>query len=91
METESDRLAMIKSLGGQLVRHDAGQFWAIFDSEFALSIDGSVESRQPALTARTSDVTDLPKDAALSTTGGDFRVKRSEPDGTGITVLVLRR
>lgn len=91
MESDADRLAFVKSLGGQLVRHDAGQFWAVFDREFSLSVDGVVESRAPALTARTSDVDALVKDMVLAVGEDEYRVKRLEPDGTGITTVILRR
>jgi hypothetical protein len=91
METDADRLASIKALGGQLITSAYGQFWGIFDREFALSIDGSVETRQPVLEARTLDVEDIPKDAVIQIGSDNFRVKRSEPDGTGMTMLVLKR
>jgi hypothetical protein len=91
METDADRLAMIKSLGGQLVQHPSGSFLAIFDREFVLLAEGAVESRQPALTARTIDVADLPKDAILTVAGDTFRIKRHEPDGTGMSLVILKR
>jgi len=81
------------SVGGLfLVTHSEGSFWAIFDREAFLSIDGSVESRNPALTAaRTSDVCDLPKDAVLDIGGAEYRIKRHEPDGTGMSLVILKR
>lgn len=91
METDADRLAMIKSLGGQLVHHPVGSFWAIFDREFVLLAEGAVESRQPALTARTVDVVGLPKDATLTVGSDTFRIKRHEPDGTGMSLVILKR
>lgn len=90
MDTDADRLAMIKSLGGQLVRHVSGEFWAIFDREFLLVID-TVESRQPVLTARTSDVKELPKETALEVGDETSRIKRHEPDGTGMSLVILKR
>lgn len=88
MESDADRLSYF-SAGGQLVRHASGDFWAIFDREFALS--GNVESTQPALVARSIDVASLPKEAVLEVGGAVYRVKRHEPDGTGMTMLVLGR
>lgn len=90
IESDATRLAMIKAVGGVLIRHDSGSFWAVFDSEFSLSPDGSVESRQPVLNARTSDVQCLPKDTILDVSGKEYRIKRHEPDGTGMTLLLLR-
>jgi hypothetical protein len=90
IESDATRLRMIKAVGGVLVRHDAGTFWAIFDREFALSVDGVVESRQPVITARTSDVSALAKDTVLTICDENFRIKRHEPDGTGMSVVVLK-
>lgn len=90
METDADRLAMIQSLGGQLISHAQGSFWAIFDREFALIVD-AVETRQPVLTARTIDVQSLPKDTVLNISGEPYRIKRPEPDGTGMTTVILKR
>ena len=93
LESDADRLASIKALGGQLVHHDAGSFWAIFENQYheAGFNDGpSVETRQPVLTARTSDVHALEKDALLEVSGEQFRFKRHEPDGTGMSLVFLR-
>lgn len=90
MESDADRLAMIKSLGGQLISHAQGSFWAIFDRDFLLVTD-AVESRQPALTARTIDVAELSKDTTLDVGGEIYRIKRPEPDGTGMTTIILKR
>lgn len=90
MMSDTDLLAMIKSLGGQPVHHDGGEFWAVFDREFALSANGSIETRQPSLTARTSDVQSLAKDSVLRVGDEVYRLKRPEPDGTGVTLLILK-
>lgn len=91
-ETEADRLEMIKSLGGRPVRHANGEFWAIFDNGYLgiSAADIDVEERGPRLTCRTSDVIALRKDAALEVCNATYRLARAEPDGTGMTVLVLR-
>lgn len=91
IESDADRLASIKALGGLLVRHPGGSFWGLFDREFSLSVDGAIESRQPAINARTCDVKDMAKDTVFTVDGEDFRLKRSEPDGTGMTLLILKR
>lgn len=89
METEADRLASIKALGGRLIPCETTSFWAIFDREYA-SAD-SVETKTSALTARTSDVENLPKDTVFTIDGELYRIKRHEPDGSGMTALILRR
>lgn len=90
-ESDADRLASIKGLGGQLVSHESGSFWAIFDRAFLLSTDGAVETRRPVLEARTIDVADLPKDTALAIGDEVYQIVRHEPDGTGMTIVLLKR
>jgi hypothetical protein len=89
METESDRLASIQALGGQLVHTETGQFWAIFDRNYLESVE--TETKAPALTARTSDAEKYAKAKGTSVTIGTevFTVRRHEPDGTGMTVIYL--
>lgn len=88
-ESDADRLALIKGLGGLLVRHDGGEFWAIFDRDYATA--ESVETRVTALTARTSDVQSMSKDTTVYVGDEMFRIKRHEPDALGMTALILKR
>jgi hypothetical protein len=90
IESDADRLAAIKSLGGQLISHDSGSFVAIFENDFVSVVEGMVESRGPALTALSSDVKDLPKDTVLTIGDVEYRIKRLEHDGSGMTVLLLK-
>lgn len=93
LENDADRLAMIRSLGGVLVSHPAGEFWGIFDGAYQ-SVQSSgldVESIGPAIEARTVDVAALAKDTVLTLAAGQWRIKSQEPDGTGMTVLHLRQ
>lgn len=89
-ESDADRLELIKALGGQLVRHSAGEFWAIFDnasqdSTFEVDVEGSA----PMLTARTIDVQQLRKGTIFRLQDGEYRIEKHEPDGTGMTRVVL--
>ena len=94
LETDADRLESIKALGGQLVRSQSGEFWAIFENEYrAITVgDLEVESRGPALTCRTSDIQSLAKDEAFRVSDADYRLRRREPDNPapGWTTLLLR-
>lgn len=99
IENDADRLATIQGLGGQLVRTDRGNFCAILDSDFSAASfsDGArVNSESPHLTCRTSDVKRLQLDVTgtvLDTqVDGETRrysVREHQPDGTGMSVLVL--
>lgn len=92
MDTDADRLEAIKSLGGQCVHHDSGEFWAIFDNGYlgVSAADLDVEERGPRLTCRTCDVESLRKDTSVTVNGADYRIARAEPDGTGMTTLILK-
>ena len=91
LEKESDRLEMIQSLDGQLLPVAAGTLWAIFDNEYLEVVDG-IETRQPQLQCRTSDVErlELGKDTEVQIVGRQYRIRRHKPDGTGMSVLLLR-
>lgn len=92
IETEADRLATIKGLDGQIVSCDRGDFWAIFDNDYAAAIgDGMVEGRGPALTCRTSDVELLPRLSSILVGSITYKLNKHEPDGTGMSVLFLGR
>jgi hypothetical protein len=92
MDTDADRLVMIKALGGQLVSSDLRDFWAIFDNDYQAALpDGLVEARGPALTCRTSDVQNLKRLATITVAGVPHKLNKHEPDGTGMSVLFLGR
>lgn len=90
LESEADRLEMIQS-DGRLLSVAGGKFWAIFDNEYIEVVDG-IETRQPQLTCRTSDVArlDLGKETEVSIGDRQYRIRRHEPDGTGMSILLLR-
>jgi len=90
METEADRRASLEALGGQCYPTAAGPLLAIFDSEFLETADS--ETRVPVLMCTTADVSKLSmtaKGAQVTVAGKAYRVRRHEPDGTGMSVLVL--
>jgi hypothetical protein len=92
VDSDADRLAMIQGLGGLRVSVRGSKFWAIFDNAYA-DIQ-QAEGTSPALTCRSSDVEFLTitKDDVIEDIGDDeWRVRRLEADGTGMTVIRLRR
>jgi hypothetical protein len=90
LESDADRLASIKGLGGQLVRTEGGEFWAIFDDDFKEMADGLVESRGPALTLRLIEAAPLRKGASLDVAGTMYKVLRVEPEAsTGFATVRL--
>lgn len=95
LESDADRLASIKELGGQLVRVESGvEFWAVFDEPGSITNydDTHMNSTSPTLTARTSDVQlfNLGKRAAVTVIEGDFTVRehrRGEAQGWSVLYL----
>lgn len=59
----------------------------IFDREFA--VVGDVESFAPVFLCAGSDVSDVTHGASLRVEEDDYKVRGIEPDGTGMTRLVL--
>lgn len=94
LQNDADLFALIRDSDGITVKCNAGEFLAIFDNEF-VEVEGEpgVEARAPVATARSSDVDSLEvrKNSHLEVDGASYRVQRLEPDGTGMTKLVLRK
>ena len=88
-ETDDDRLAAIQALGGVTVTASGICFAAIFDAEFTDGLD--IEGSAPVLTVRSSDATrvQLRKGVRVDVEGASYVVRRIEPDGTGISRVVL--
>lgn len=94
LDSDADLLALIRDSGGVECKVNRGSLQAIFDNEFVESeTEPGVEGRQPVLACRTSDVTNLEiRKGTHVTIGTDYyRVQRHEPDGTGMSRLVLRK
>lgn len=96
-ETDADRLAFIRGLGGVAVFSAAGMFEGILEADHAGTLD--VDSQSPRLTARSSDVARLgiTHGLALSIGAATYVVRGIQPDGivgddgrpAGMTTLVL--
>jgi hypothetical protein len=64
----------------------------IFDNGFALGAVGiGMAGTQPTLRLRTADVTADPVGQAVSVNAVAYTVAAHEPDGTGVSVLMLER
>ena len=93
LESDADRLETIKALDGQLVSPSTGsKFWAVFDAEYVSVLgDPSIESSGPVLQCRTCDVLarEIGKDTVIRVGTRDYKVHRHEPDGTGMSLLLM--
>lgn len=70
---------------------DGASVAVIFDKEYGLGNVGmlGMASTQPALTLSTADVPANPVGLSVEIDGGTYQVATHEPDGTGISRLVL--
>lgn len=93
VESAADRLSFLSDFG-QTVVHSGGNFTAIFDKEF-IEVDPDQErgiaSNMPILTCRDSDIAAVTYGDTVTTGGTGYTVQGVEPDGTGMTVLILEK
>lgn len=61
----------------------------IFERQFVAIAD--TESYEPTFLCRTDDLTDIGHNAKLRINSVDYKVKGNQPDGTGVTLLILER
>lgn len=94
VETECDRQSLLADFGVCIIA-PTGNFTAIFEPKYEAVATGGldVESRGPALECSTADVgrLNLVKETSIEIDGEMYRVKRHEPDGTGWSVVFLKR
>lgn len=75
-----------------VTRHgEVVQFQVIFDNGYAAQLGGYADGTQPTALARSVDVADLVQGCAVSIGPDDWLVTDLQPDGTGMTVLTLRK
>lgn len=92
LQSDALLLTMLKATGAQRVYIGDAQVWAIFDNGyFEVTDTPGVETRQPFLTCRTSDLSELQKDSTVEIGSESYRVRRHEPDGTGMSRVLLKR
>ena len=91
VETAADRSAMLADYGTTVTKTDASTFTGIFDNDFlAVDLDESeVESTEPTLLARTVDVSGLAHGDSLTISAVSYTVRGIQPDGTGMTQIML--
>lgn len=93
VETDTERTAYLADFGTTITKADASTFTAIFENQF-IEAGGAireVESANPVLICRSTDVSDLVHDSVLTFNSSTFHVIGIEPDGTGMTYLQLEK
>ena len=93
VETAADRAGMLDPEEfGTLARLDGVDIRGVFDAgDYAEDAFGDValQGVSTRLTVAAADVVDAEPGAAVVVDGADYRLRRIEPDGTGLAVLVL--
>ena len=91
VETAADRTALLADYGTTVTKADATTFTGIFDNDsLAVDLDESeVESTEPTLLARTADVSGLAHGDSLTISAVSYTVRGIQPDGTGMTQIML--
>lgn len=75
-----------------LATSGAASFAVLFDNGYQGALTGLVETTSPVARARTADISALVQGSPITIAGwGDFVINGVQPDGTGVTLLQLRR
>lgn len=78
----TDEFAVTASIDGRLVN-------VIFDNGYQDALSGLMESTQISCTGRTADLAASVQDTYLTIDYMTYRVNGNQPDGTGVTKLLL--
>ncbi len=100
VEDDADRLALLADFGQEAILAPAATpantttITGIFDNNFieaaAFLTEEGVDSKQPMINCRTSDVLSFVRDDLLETGGVNYTIQTIDPDGTGFTNLILQ-
>lgn len=90
IESEHDRLQILKTLG-ELVEIGGNSYYTIFERSYlGLDFDVQVESSTPQITLRTSDAKHIHRGDHVVRQGEAFTVETKENDGEGMTLVRLQ-
>lgn len=100
IESEQDRLDMLEDWGADITLPDTSTIKGIVDRAFVGVVldDISVEGSDPMAVCSSAEVSSLVEGDAITVANaadpdvdGSYIIKGTEPDGTGMTMLKLRR
>lgn len=87
IESDGDRLAFVEAFG-ETVQVEGNDISGILDRTFLEVLE--VESYHPVLVVRDIDLSGVTAGASVLAGGKEYQVVQVQPDGTGITALVMR-
>lgn len=93
VESDTERALMLGDFGVTVTYGAGSSFVGIFDSGFELVSLGEVgvASAQLRLLARSSDVDGIARGTTLTISAVTYTLQEHQPDGTGMTTLLLTR
>jgi hypothetical protein len=73
------------------ITYNAGTIQGIFDAEFSSAVEGEmgIESTVPQVQVKTTDVPGIAHNATMTINTIVYNVIGIQPDGTGMTLLLL--
>jgi hypothetical protein len=91
LESDADRESMLQSLGGVSIAGPRGTFTGLLELDYIGVGEIPVDDFSPRLAARTSELArcGVTNNVALIVDGATYVVRSVQPDGTGMTVLML--
>jgi len=100
VEDDDDRLALLADFGQvallapKATPANITTITGIFDNKFieagGFGIERPLESREPVINCRTSDVSTFVRGDLLETGGINYTMETFEQDGTGFTNIILQ-
>lgn len=89
LESDADRLEILKALGEQ-VAIAGTQIWGIFEQRYTeMPFDSPVEGLRPSIQVRDIDIEGVSRGAPVVRKGKTYIVTNFEPDGEGMTIIGL--
>lgn len=94
VESDADRLMFLQTEDfGMTGTIGTATIYGIFDDSYHAvnEVTGEVATTAPQFTCRTSDVTSVIQGTVITINSIAYKVINIQPDGTGLTVLILSR
>lgn len=89
VESDADRAAVLDDFGVTVIIGGTTTITCIFDNGFSDELGNWVTT--PILTARTIDISSYARGQALAIDGVAYTIADSQPDGQGITTVILQK
>ncbi len=88
---ENDLAAFFGDFGEAAILKDGTEIIAIFDAAFSMNspMGMNIENSKPTATVKSSDIPALAHGDTMEIRGTIYMVVGIEPDGTGVTTVIL--